>query len=66
LNRPEASIVEVEDLVKRDPSLTYRVLQCVNSAAFGVRRELQSIRQALVLLGLDQVRKWASVWALAG
>jgi len=66
LNRPETSIIEVEELIKRDPSLTYRVLQCVNSAAFGVRRQLQSIRQALVLLGLDQVRKWASVWALAG
>ena len=66
MNKPEASIADVEDLIKRDPSLTYRVLQCVNSAAFGVRRQLQSIRQALVLLGLDQVRKWASVWALAG
>ena len=66
LNKPEATIAEVEDLIKRDPSLTYRVLQCVNSAGFGVRRQLESIRQALVLLGLDQVRKWASVWALAG
>ena len=42
------------------------MLRCINSAAFGIRREIQSIRQALVLLGLDQVRKWASVWALAG
>ena len=66
LNKPEATVMEVEDLIKRDPALAYRVLQCVNSAAFGVRRQLQSIRQALVLLGLDQVRKWASVWALAG
>jgi EAL and modified HD-GYP domain-containing signal transduction protein len=66
LNKPEATVFEVEELIKRDASLTYRVLQCVNSAAFGIRRQLDSIRQALVLLGLGQVRKWASVWVLAG
>ena len=52
--------------LKRDVSLSYRVLRCVNSAGFGLRREIGSIREALVLLGLDQVRKWASLWALAG
>jgi EAL and modified HD-GYP domain-containing signal transduction protein len=66
LNKPNVSVNSVEDLIKHDASLTYRVLRCINSAAFGIRREIQSIRQALVLLGLDQVRKWASVWALAG
>jgi EAL and modified HD-GYP domain-containing signal transduction protein len=66
LNRPNVNVNSVEDLIKHDASLTYRVLRCINSAAFGIRREIQSIRQALVLLGLDQVRKWASVWALAG
>jgi EAL and modified HD-GYP domain-containing signal transduction protein len=66
LNKTNVSVNSIEDLVKHDASLTYRVLRCINSAAFGIRREIQSIRQALVLLGLDQVRKWASVWALAG
>jgi EAL and modified HD-GYP domain-containing signal transduction protein len=66
LNKANVSVNSVEDLVKHDASLTYRVLRCINSAAFGIRREIQSIRQALVLLGLEQVRKWASVWALAG
>jgi c-di-GMP-related signal transduction protein len=66
LNKPNATVARVEDLIKRDAGLSYRVLRCINSAAFGIRRQLHSIRQALVLLGLDQVRKWASVWALAG
>ncbi len=66
LNSPNATIAQVEDLIKHDGSLSYRVLRCINSAAYGVRRELHSIRQALVLLGLDQVKKWASIWALAG
>ena len=66
LNKSNVSVNSIEDLIKHDASLTYRVLRCINSAAFGIRREIQSIRQALVLLGLDQIRKWASVWALAG
>jgi len=63
---PKLSIVRLEELVKHDASLTYRVLRCVNSAAFAVQREIRSIREALVLLGLEQIRKWASVWAIAG
>ena len=56
----------VEGLVKQDARLCYRVLRCVNSAGFGLRREIQSIREALMLLGIDQIRKWASIWSLAG
>jgi len=66
LNNENVTVSQVEDLIKHDASLSYRVLRCINSAAFGIRRQIQSIRQAVVLLGLDQVRKWASVWALAG
>ncbi|MCC7242569.1 MAG: EAL domain-containing protein [Acidobacteria bacterium] len=66
LYKPTVSLPEVEDLLKHDGSLTYRVLRTVNSAGFGLRREVRSIREALLLLGLDQVRKWTSVWVLAG
>jgi EAL and modified HD-GYP domain-containing signal transduction protein len=43
-----------------------RVLRSINSAAFGFRQEITSVRHALVLLGVQQVRQWASVWAMAG
>lgn len=66
LNREKLSLSEVEDLVKHDLSLSYRVLRSANSAATASHREVTSIRSALVLLGVDQVRKWASVWAMAG
>lgn len=66
LNRDNLSLEEVENLVKHDLSLSYRVLRSVNSAAFGLHQEVSSIRRALVLLGVAQVRKWASVWSLAG
>jgi len=66
LNSENVTVSQIEELIKHDASLIYKVLRCVNSAAYGIQRQIQSIRQAVVLLGLDQIRKWASVWALAG
>src|SRR5205809_4031055 len=48
LNRENLSLDEVEDLVKHDLSLSYRVLRSANSAASAVHREVTSIRSALV------------------
>lgn len=66
LSQDNLSLDKLEDLIKHDVSLSYKVLRSVNSAAYGIHREVTSVRQALVLLGLDYIRKWASVWALAG
>jgi EAL and modified HD-GYP domain-containing signal transduction protein len=66
LSRENLTVTELEDLIKRDVSLSYRVLRSINSPAFGLQREVTSIRQALVLLGRDRICKWASVWTLAG
>jgi EAL and modified HD-GYP domain-containing signal transduction protein len=65
LNQPKLTMDELEDLVKQDAVLSVRVLQCINSAAFAIRREVRSVREALVLLGMAPIRKWASVWCLA-
>jgi c-di-GMP-related signal transduction protein len=66
LNKPDLTLSEIEDLVKHDVSLSYRVLRCINSAATGIRREVHSIRQALLLLGVAPIRSWASVGCVAG
>ncbi len=66
LNKPTLTMGELEELVKHDASITLRVLQCVNSAAFGVRREISSLREALVLLGTGTIARWATIWAMAG
>jgi EAL and modified HD-GYP domain-containing signal transduction protein len=64
LNRPNVSAMHVEELLKQDPRLSLRILRCVNSAAFATRREIQSIREAVVMLGINRVRQWAAVWLL--
>jgi EAL and modified HD-GYP domain-containing signal transduction protein len=66
LNRPNVTAAELDDLIKRDASLCQRVLRYVNSATLGLSQEIRSIRQALLLIGLDHVRKWVSIWALTG
>ncbi len=66
LRQPDVGVMQVEELVKHDVSLSYRVLKCVNSAAYGLRSEVTSIRQALVMIGVDPIRKWVSVWSIAG
>ena len=65
LSRPKLALDELEALVKQHALLSVRILQCVNSAAFAIRREVRSIREALVFLGTGPIRQWASVWCLA-
>jgi EAL and modified HD-GYP domain-containing signal transduction protein len=65
LNREDLTLDELDDLVKSDVSLSYRILRSINSWLYGLPQEITSIRHALTYLGMDQIRKWASVWALA-
>ncbi|HEY7789249.1 MAG TPA: HDOD domain-containing protein [Vicinamibacterales bacterium] len=65
ITRPDVSAAKLEVIVKQDLSITYRLLRHINSAAFGFRTEIHSLRSALALLGLDEIRRWASVWAMA-
>lgn len=66
LQDPDLSVQSLDALVKHDPVLCYRILRTVNSAAFGQAKPIESIRQALIMLGIDVVRRWASIWVLAG
>jgi c-di-GMP-related signal transduction protein len=55
---------QVETLIKQDPSLSYKLLRFINSIAFPVRFPIRSIRQAIALLGQQEMVKWASLVAL--
>jgi EAL and modified HD-GYP domain-containing signal transduction protein len=51
----------IQNLISHDPPLTYKLLKYINSSFFGLRREVTSIKQALELLGENEIRKWASI-----
>ncbi len=58
------SIDEMFAVVRQDVTLSYRLLKYINSAAFGLKREVQSIEQALSLLGLNNIRRWLTLLAM--
>ncbi len=64
VHRVDVSIDRVEDAVKKDAALTYRLLRCINSAWFGLKHEVNSIHHALVLLGPPEIRKWLALVSL--
>jgi EAL and modified HD-GYP domain-containing signal transduction protein len=61
LQDPKIEIRELETLVTRDVALSYRLLRYINSAFFGLRREVDSISRALMLLGTANVKRWATL-----
>jgi EAL and modified HD-GYP domain-containing signal transduction protein len=66
INKEEPDLFEIENVIKREPSLVYRLLRYLNSAIFGFSVQIRSIRHALTLLGMNELRKWTSLVALSG
>ena len=68
VNRPDDLINfdQIEEIVKRDVALAYNLLRFINSAAFGLRQKMQSIKHALVFLGTSGLKKWINLFALRG
>ena len=64
LNNAVTDFEKINTIIKGDVSLTYNLLKFINSSVFGLRTKINSIKQALVLLGLSEVSKWASIIAL--
>ncbi len=58
ITRSEPEFDEIESIIARDVSLTYALLKLVNSAYFALRQRVGSVKQALTLLGLDQLKQW--------
>jgi HD-like signal output (HDOD) protein/CheY-like chemotaxis protein len=56
LELPDASTKKIGQIISRDPGMTAKILQMVNSAFFGLRRHISSPADAVSLLGLDTVR----------
>lgn len=59
--REEMDVNEIEAAIKRDLSLSYKLLRFLNSPLFAFRARITSIRNAVVLLGQDELRKWVGL-----
>jgi c-di-GMP-related signal transduction protein len=58
ISKPILDWNELEEIVKSDPMLYFRLLRYLNSAIFGLQSEVKTINQALTLLGEDEIRRW--------
>lgn len=58
VSRPDLDVPALEKLVKAEASVCYRLLRYLNSAVFGFKKEIHSVRHALSLLGERDLRRW--------
>jgi EAL and modified HD-GYP domain-containing signal transduction protein len=65
INRPEISFERLEELIKKEISLSYKLFRYINSAFFGLKNKVHSIQHAMALLGEKEVKKWLSFITLA-
>ena len=64
LNRPELDLDRLENVIRQEVALAVKLLRYLNSAGFGWRHEVTSIKHALRVLGESATRKWCSLMAL--
>lgn len=61
LNDPNFKFSDIEKALAQDARLTFKLLRYVNSAAFSLRKEIDSIKEALTLVGGETIKKWATL-----
>jgi EAL and modified HD-GYP domain-containing signal transduction protein len=66
MHRLDLDYDEIERIIKSEGALLHWLLKCVNSAAFGFKTKVTSIRHAIVVLGERELRRWVSVFCVAG
>lgn len=66
LNRVDIKIEELEQTISQDVSLSYKLLRYINSAMCSLDRQVDSIRHATVMVGLQKMRIWATLIIFSG
>jgi len=57
----EAPVSQLEAILKRDPTLAFRLMRYLNSPAFGLSVEINSFGHALMLLGYQRLKRWLAL-----
>lgn len=64
INDPATEPQTLAELVSRDVTLSVRALNYVNSAANGLRQRIDSVRDAIIYLGRDTIRRWVTLYLM--
>ena len=65
INRGDVDLERLENLIRQDVTLSFKLLRYVNSAYYRRVNEISSLRQALSLLGLGEVKRFLSLMVMA-
>ena len=65
LQRPDVTVPKLETLISRDVGLSYKLLRYINSAFFGLPKPIESIQRAVVFLGTNVIKRWATLLVLS-
>jgi EAL and modified HD-GYP domain-containing signal transduction protein len=65
VNQPEITPARLAEIIRGDVSLSVTVLRWANSSVYGLRTAVESIQRAIVVLGLQTIRNWVALLALA-
>lgn len=62
----DASVTQIEQTFKENPGLSYNLLRLVNSVSMGMREKIKTLRHAIIMLGINQLRRWIQLSLFAG
>jgi EAL and modified HD-GYP domain-containing signal transduction protein len=65
LQDPNITPEQLEELIAQDIAFSYRILRYVNSASLALPRKIESIHQAVVILGLQAIKSWTTLLAMS-
>jgi EAL and modified HD-GYP domain-containing signal transduction protein len=65
VNRPDFDIKKVDEMISRDVNLSFKLLKYMNSAYFKRMKEVSTIREALFLMGTNEVKKFVNLMAIS-
>jgi len=66
INKEEPDFVKMENIIKKDLSMSYALLKLINSAYFGMKSKVNSVKQVLTLFGIGKIRKWLTLYLMCG
>jgi EAL and modified HD-GYP domain-containing signal transduction protein len=65
IQKSEIDSDELREVISKDVGLSYKLLRYINSAYFSLPRNVESIQQAILYLGMKQMKLWATVLMLS-
>ena len=61
INKAETTVEQLENIIATDVSISYKLLRYINSSFYHLLKEVDSIRQAIIYLGDQEIRRFVTL-----